>query len=296
MPLAQPRDLLEAKTDLYTQALSNLEKEQSTLESNANSAASSARSYRQRCSGLHRPAGSRPRRSGTSARLDRDRRRHDPGRGRALRDGLRRQIDRLIGDIQLFQSRANVALGQIDGITARRWRSGGSSGQAPGRADGQEQLQSQDRRDAVQPPARSARDQIDQIKPDGDKKDLEAYVGNAEDDLEPALERFEEAEEEFADRFEGIFVPPYNDLTNERWVQFAEWEDWADDIEGCAAPDQLVNLETSADRHWGARPDQITDPQAREIVEDALEAEAERWSTRSTRRLPKPRASIRQPS
>ena len=47
MPLAQLRDLLEAKTDLYIQALSNLEKEQSTLESNANSAASSARSYRQ---------------------------------------------------------------------------------------------------------------------------------------------------------------------------------------------------------------------------------------------------------
>jgi hypothetical protein len=43
-----------------------------------------------------------------------------------------------------------------------------------------------------------------------------------------------------------------------------------------AAPDQLVNLETSADRQWGARPEMITDPQAREIVEDALEDEAER--------------------
>ena len=67
MPLAQLRDLLEAKTDLYIQALSNLEKEQSTLESNANSAASSARSYRQALlTAAPTCAGSRPRRSGTS--------------------------------------------------------------------------------------------------------------------------------------------------------------------------------------------------------------------------------------
>ena len=42
MPLAQLRDLLEAKTDLYIQALNNMGKEQATLESNANSAASSS--------------------------------------------------------------------------------------------------------------------------------------------------------------------------------------------------------------------------------------------------------------
>jgi hypothetical protein len=68
MPLAQLRDLLEAKTDLYTQALSNLENEQAALESNANSAASSARSYRQALlTAAPTCAGSRPRRNGTSA-------------------------------------------------------------------------------------------------------------------------------------------------------------------------------------------------------------------------------------
>jgi hypothetical protein len=122
----------------------------------------------------------------------------------------------------------------------------------------------------------AARDQIDQVKPAGDQEDLEAYVDNAEADLGPALGRFEEAEKEFVETFEGIFVPPYDDSSNERWVQLAEWEDWADDIEGFAAPDLLDNLRTSAGRQWGARTGQITDSQARAIVEDALEAEADR--------------------
>jgi hypothetical protein len=279
MPLAQLRDLLEAKTDLYTQALSNLENEQSTLESNANSAASSARSYRQAlltaCTDLRRVK--------TEAERDLGRVSTEmvagmtPGEAETFRDGLRRQIDRLIGDIQLFQSRTSVALNQVQGIDGQAMALAKivlAKRQAVQAVRNNFNLKTAETQFNDQ--LDSARDQIDQIKPAGDKKDLEAYVGNAEDDLEPALERFEEAEAEFADRFEGIFVPPYDDSTNERWVQFAEWEDWADDIEGCAAPDQLVNLETSADRHWGARPDMITDPQAREIVEDALEDEAER--------------------
>jgi hypothetical protein len=200
-----------------------------------------------------------------------------PGEAETFRDGLRRQIDRLIGDIQLFQSRTSVALNQVQGIDGQAMALAKivlAKRQAVQAVRNNFNLKTAETQFNDQ--LDSARDQIDQIKPAGDKKDLEAYVGNAEDDLEPALERFEEAEAEFADRFEGIFVPPYDDSTNERWVQFAEWEDWADDIEGCAAPDQLVNLETSADRHWGARPGMITDPQAREIVEDALEDESER--------------------
>jgi hypothetical protein len=82
--------------------------------------------------------------------------------------------------------------------------------------------------------------------------------------------------EELADRFEGIFVPPYNGSSNERWGELAEWEDWADDVRGCAPLDLLVNLETSADGRWGARPGTVTDPDARAIVADALEAKAER--------------------
>ena len=279
MPLAQLRDLLEAKTDLYIQALSNLEKEQATLESNANSAASSARSYRQAlltaCTDL--------RRIKTEAERDLGRVSTEivpgltPDQAEDFRDGLQRQIDRLIGDIQLFQSRTNVALNQVQGIDGQAMALAKivlAKRQAVQTVRNNFNLGIAETQFALQLDA--ARDQIDQVKPDGDKKDLEAYVGNAEDDLEPALERFKEAEEEFADGFEGIFVPPYNDSSNERWVQFAEWEDWADDIEGCAAPDLLANLETSAGRQWGARTGQITDPQAREIVEDALEAQADR--------------------
>jgi hypothetical protein len=96
------------------------------------------------------------------------------------------------------------------------------------------------------------------------------------EDLEPALERFEEAEEALTERFEGIFLPSYDSSTNERWVEFAEWEDWADEIQACAPGDLLVNLETSADGRWGARPGNVTDPDARAIVETALEQEAER--------------------
>ncbi len=256
MPLAQLRDLLEAKTDLYTQALSNMEKEQATLESNANSAASSARSYRQAlltaCTDL--------RRIKTEAERDLGRVSTEivpgltPDQAEDFRDGLQRQIDRLIGDIQLFQSRTNVALNQVQGIDGQAMALAKivlAKRQAVQTVRNNFNLGIAETQFALQLDA--ARDQIDQIKPDGDKKDLEAYVGNAEDDLEPALERFKEAEEEFADRFEGIFVPPYNDSSNERWVQFAEWEDWADDIEGCAAPDLLANLETSAGRQWGAR-------------------------------------------
>jgi hypothetical protein len=279
MPLAQLRDLLEAKTDLYTQALSNVEKEQATLESNANSAAAGARSSREAlltaCTDL--------RRIKTEAERDLGRVSTEivaelsPDQAAAFRDGLRRQIDRLIGDIQLFQSRTNGALNQVQGIDGQAMALAKivlAKRQAVQTVRNNFNLKTAETEFALQLDA--ARDQIDQIKPDGDKKDLEAYVGNAEDDLEPALERFEEAEAEFADRFEGIFVPPYNASTNERWVQFAEWEDWADDIEGCAAPDLLANLETSAGRQWGARTSQITDAQAREIVEDALEAEADR--------------------
>jgi hypothetical protein len=279
MPLAQLRDLLEAKTDLYTQALSNMEKEQSTLESNANSAAGSARTSRQvlltACTDL--------RRIKTEAERDLGRVSTEvvagltPDQAEDFRDGLRRQIDRLIGDIQLFQSRTNVALGQIQGIDGRAMalvKIVLAKRQAVQTVRSNFNLGIAETQFALQLDA--ARDQIDQIKPAGDKEDLEAYVGNAEDDLEPALGRFEDAEEEFVDRFEGIFVPPYDDSSNERWVQLAEWEDWADDIEGCAAPDLLDNLRTSAGRQWGARTGQITDLQAREIVEDALEQEADR--------------------
>lgn len=40
--------------------------------------------------------------------------------------------------------------------------------------------------------------------------------------------------------------------------------------------DLLVNLETDADRHWSARPGDVRDPGAREIVEEALEDQADR--------------------
>jgi hypothetical protein len=79
-----------------------------------------------------------------------------------------------------------------------------------------------------------ARHQIELVRADGDKVDLEAYVDNAEENLEPALERFADAEEELADRFKQIFLPPYDSSSNERWVEFAAWEDWADDVQGCA--------------------------------------------------------------
>jgi hypothetical protein len=279
MPLARLRDLLEEKTNLYTQALANLESEQATLESNDNSIDSSAKSYRQTlltaCTDL--------RRIKTEAERDLGRVSTEVVAGLttdqagAFRDNLRRRIDQLLGDIQLFQNRANTALGQVE------------------RAHGQELAVMRmvlAKRQAVQTVRDSfnlkvaetqfndhldlARDQIDQVRPDGDRDDLEAYVDNAESDLEPALERSEDAEEKFNDRFEGIFVTPYDSSTNERWVEFAEWEDWADDVQGCAPLDLLVNLETSADGRWGARPGGVTDPAAREIVEDALEDEADR--------------------
>jgi len=279
MPLARLRDLLESKTDVYAQALTNLEREQATLESNDNSIDSGARSYRQTlltaCTDLRRVK--------TEAERDLGRVSTEivagltPDQAGAFRDRLRRQIDQLIRDIQLFQSRASTALNQIQGghgqemaivriVLAKRQavqtvRDSFNIKTA--------ELQFNDHLDL-------ARDQIDRVKPDGDKRDLEAYVDNAEGDLEPALQRFEDAEERFLDRFEGIFVPPYNSSTNEGWVEFAEWEDWADDVQGCAPLDLLVNLESSAERHWGARPGMITDPQAREIVEDALEDEADR--------------------
>jgi hypothetical protein len=200
-----------------------------------------------------------------------------PDQAEDFRDGLRRQIDRLVADIQLFQSRANVALGQIQGIDGQAMALAKivlAKREAVQAVRANFNLDTAETQFAIQ--LSLARDQIGQVKPAGDKKDLEAYVDNAEDDLEPALGRFEDAEEEFVDTFEGVFVPPYNDSTNERWVQLAEWEDWADDIEGCAAPDLLGNLETSAGRQWGARTNLITDPEAREIVEDTLEAEADR--------------------
>jgi hypothetical protein len=200
-----------------------------------------------------------------------------PDQAEDFRDGLRGQIDRLIGDIQLFQSRTSVALGQVQGVDGQAMALAKivlAKREAVQTVRSAFNLGIAETQFALQLDA--ARDQIDLVKPAGDKEDLEAYVDNAEEDLEPALGRFEEAEEEFVDAFEGIFVPPYDNSDNERWVQFAEWEDWADDIEGFAAPDLLDNLRTSAGRQWGARTGQITDPQAREIVEDVLEAQADR--------------------
>jgi hypothetical protein len=279
MPLARLRDLLEEKTDLYTQALSNLEGEQSTLESNDNGIDSSAKSYRATlltaCTDLRR----------VKTEADRDLSRASteilaeltPDQAGEFRDRLRRRIDHLLGDLQLFQTRANTALGQIEAahgqemaivkmVLAKR-----QTVQATRTSFNLNTAQTQfnDHLDM-------ARDHIDQVRPDGDRDDLEAYVDNAEGDLEPALERFEDAEEEFVDRFEGIFLPPYDSSANERWVEFAEWEDWADDVQGCAPGDLLVNLETSADGRWGARPDTVKNPDARAIVEDALAVEADR--------------------
>jgi hypothetical protein len=200
-----------------------------------------------------------------------------PDQAEDLGDRLRGQIDRLVGDLQLFQSRTNVALNQVQGIDGQAMALAKivlAKRQAVQEVRSNFNLGTAETQFALQLDA--ARDLIGQVRPAGDQEDLEAYVDNAEVDLEPALARFEEVEEEFVDAFEGIFVPPYDSSDNERWVQFAEWEDWADDIEGFAAPDLLGNLRTSAGRQWGARTGQITDPQAREIVEDALEAEADR--------------------
>jgi hypothetical protein len=279
MPLAQLRDLLEARTDLYTEALGNIENEQAALESNANSAARNARSYRQAlltaCTDLRR----------VTTEADRDLSRMStelvpeltPDRAEDFGDRLASQIDRLIGDLQLFQSRASVALNQvqnIDGQAMALARIVLARRQAVQEVRNTFNLGIAQTQFALQIAA--ARDLIDEVRPAGDQEDLEAYVDNAEDDLEPALGRFEEAEEEFVDAFEGIFVPPYDSSDNERWIQLAEWEDWADDIEGFAAPDLLGNLRTSAGRQWGARTGQIADPQARDTVEEALEAGSER--------------------
>ncbi|MGH6903478.1 MAG: hypothetical protein ACREIR_12150 [Geminicoccaceae bacterium] len=279
MPLARLRDLLEAKTHLYVQALSDLEGEQAALESNDNSIDSSAKSYRQTlltaCTDLRR----------IKTEADRDLSRAStevvpeltPDQAGEFRARLRRRIDQLLGDIQLFQSRANTALGQIEGVhdqemaimkmvLAKRQAVQGVRDSFNLKIA---ETQFNDQLDL-------ARDQIELVRPDGDKKDLAAYVDNAEEDLEPALERFEDAEEELADHFEGIFLPRYDSSTNERWVEFAEWEDWADEVQGCAPADLLVNLETSADGRWGARPGIVADADARAIVEDALEEAAER--------------------
>ena len=279
MPLARLRDLLEEKTAVYATSLSNLEGEQASLELNDNSFDSSAKSYREAlltaCTDLRRVK--------TEAERDLGRVSTEvvaeltPDGAAQFRDRLRRQIDQLVSDIRLFQSRAKPALDQIQGVhdqelaimrmvlakrqAVRTMRDNFNPKFAETQFNDQLDL---------------ARDQIDLVKPDGDKEDLEAYVDNAETDLEPALKRFEDAEERFADRFEGIFVPPYDSSSNERWVEFAEWEDWANDIQGCAALDLLVNLETSADGHWGARTGNITDPEARAAVETTLEEEAER--------------------
>ena len=279
MPLAQLRDLLEAKTDLYTQALSNMEKEQSTLESNANSAASSARSYRQAlltaCTDL--------RRIKTEAERDLGRVSTEivpgltPDQAEDFRDGLQRQIDRLIGDIQLFQSRANVALDQIQGIDGQAMAIAKivlAKRQAVQTVRNNFNLGIAETQFALQLDA--ARNQIDQIKPDGDKKDLEAYVGNAEDDLEPALERFKEAEEEFADRFEGIFVPPYNDFEQRALGPVRRMGGLGRRHRGLRGARSAGESRDLCGAPVGRAPGQITDPQAREIVEDALEAQADR--------------------
>lgn len=279
MPLARLRDLLEAKTAAYEKALRDLEGEQASLESNDGSFDSSAKTYRQAlltaCTDLRRVK--------TEAERDLGRVSTEivaeltPDQAGQFRDRLRRQIDQLVSDLGLFQSRVNSALGQIQGVhdqelaivrmvlakrqAVQTMRDGFNIKTA--------ETQFNDHLDLAQ-------DQIDVVRPDGDKKDLEAYVDNAEGDLEPALERFEEAQESLAERFEGILVPPYDSSSNERWVEFVEWEDWADDVQGCAPLDLLVNLETAADGHWGARTGTITDPEARTIVAAALEEEAER--------------------
>jgi len=168
MPLAQLRDLLKAKTDLYTQSLSNLENQQSTLESNANSAASSARSYRQAlltaCTDL--------RRIKTEAERDLGRVSTEivpgltPDQAEDFRDGLRGQIDRLIGDIQLFQSRTNVALNQVQGIDGQAMALGKivlAKRQAVQTVRDNFNLKTAETQFALQLAA--ARDQIDQINP-----------------------------------------------------------------------------------------------------------------------------------
>ncbi|MFO1039070.1 MAG: hypothetical protein U1E45_19680 [Geminicoccaceae bacterium] len=274
MPLASLRDLLTAKRDLYEQSFKNMEGEQSALESADNDIDRAGKTAREAmltaCTDLRR----------VKTEAERDISRIATGVIAALTaedaddvaDDLENQSERLAGDMKLFAARVGTGLSQVADVQDRE------------KATIQMVLAKRDAvrtvttafderwaETAVNDEFDEAEDAVDAIRTDGDRKDLLAFLDAARDPIEEHQEDFEEARERFVDRFKGIFVPPFDNASSERFAEFEDWLHWADDVRACAPSDILANITASSAATWGAKPSLVADPAAREVIERAYQ-------------------------
>ena len=102
-----------------------------------------------------------------------------------------------------------------------------------------------------------------QLKHDGDQTDLRAVVTFGMGDIQRHLNDFKGDYDKFEDAFEGSLLGPTSSVQNERLAEFAAWDDWADDVSGCAPVEILNNISRSEQEGWGADPRRIADEDAR---------------------------------
>jgi hypothetical protein len=110
-----------------------------------------------------------------------------------------------------------------------------------------------------------------QLKHDGDQTDLRAVVTFGMGDVQRHLNDFKGDYDEFEDAFEGSLLGPTSSVQNERLAEFAAWDDWADDVSGCAPVEILNNMSRSEQNAWGADPRRISDEATRRAALRALD-------------------------
>ena len=283
MPLATLRDTLTAKRDAYEKALNGLTKELATLESMDASIDGYGKSYRETllraCTDLKRAKTDWEQTFSRISPLIRDDTRHrdDPSQwmtesdADAFERALEGAVSSMIQSLQRFEGTVRDGISRIQGVHGQEWSVITMFSEKRKVVKKFQESFNYASADAqFKADIGKAREIGGKLDADNDEKDMTAFLNNAEVDLRVRLKDFEDAHKAFVTKFTGKLLAPFSRDTSEKFAEFAEWDDWADDVQACAADEIITQLRLDISKGWGVRPDHILNPDVRRIVLDAV--------------------------
>lgn len=273
MPLASLRDLLTSQKDVYEAAITNLEREVAALESNDNSLDATAKSYQatllQACTGM-RATKIRFEQEISRLPLPKKLSEMKPSEAKAFSTYLAEVTHTLIADMQRFDGTVRDAIGRIQQVHAQEWDIMNMLAQRrKAVADFEKAFNLNSAQVQFALDLDRAREIADKLETVGDKRDMTQFLENAREDLKPHLNAFDGTYGKFL-KFKGTLLAPFDGGTSERFVEFAQWEDWAEDVRGLPVAEMLKDVSDTAARGWGVRANEISDAEAQATVSAAV--------------------------
>ncbi len=273
MPLASLRDLLASKRDIYETEIAKLERAVAALESSDNSLDATAKSYQatllQACTDM-RATKIRFEQEISRLPIPKNLKEMNASEAKAFSAFLAEVTHSLVTDMQRFEGTVRDGIGRIQQVHAQEWDIMNMLAQRrKAVADFEKAFNLSSAQVQFALDLDRAGEIAGKLETTGDKRDMTQFLDNARADLKPHLDAFDGTYAKFM-KFKGTLLAPFDGGTSERFVEFAQWEDWADDVRALAVVDILKDIGNSASNGWHVRANVIADAEARSIVTAAL--------------------------